>query len=66
MESQEFLKATEEQQDSMISETERQLYLAKQFVRYGKMQRLVKDPKTKEALERYRMQIIKLMEHEHV
>ena len=66
MMAEEFLKADAENREEMITETERQLHLAKQFVRFSKMQKLVKDSRTKEALERYKMQCIKLMEHEHV
>jgi len=57
-----FLKAEAEARESMISETERQLYLAKQFCRYSKMQKACKSEQMNRLLEKAKRDLIKLME----
>lgn len=57
-----FDKADTEAQESMISETERQLHLARQFCKYNKAIKLCKDEKTIQLLERCKRQTLKLME----
>lgn len=57
-----FLKAEAEARESLISEEERQIHLAKQFCRYDKAQRLCHNDNMKKMLERCKMQTIKLME----
>ena len=57
-----FLKADAEARESLISEEERQLHLAKEFCRYDKAQKLCKNEATRKLLERCKMQTIKLME----
>lgn len=59
-----FLKAEAEARESMISETERQLYLAKQFCRYSRMQKICKSPLMERMLEKAKRDIIKLMERQ--
>ena len=57
-----FDKADTEAQEAMISETERQLHLARQFCKYNKAIKLCKDEKTIQLLERCKRQTLKLME----
>ena len=57
-----FLKCEAEARESMISDTERQLLLAKQFCRYSKMQKVCKSEFMEKMLEKAKMDIIKLME----
>lgn len=57
-----FLEMEAKEREAMISETERQLHLAKQFCRFEKAQKLCRDERTKKMLERYKIEIIKLME----
>lgn len=59
-----FLKAEAEARESMITEQERQLYLAKQFCRYSKMQKVCKNDFLERMLEKAKRDIIKLMERE--
>lgn len=57
-----FLDAEAEARESMISETERQIYLARQFCRFDKMQRLATNDRMKKMAEKAKMETIKLME----
>lgn len=57
-----FLEAESEAREAMISETERQVYLAKQFSRYDKMQKLCKNEFMRKVLEKAKRDLIKLME----
>lgn len=57
-----FDKADTEAQEAMISETARQLHLARQFCKYNKAIKLCKDEKTIQLLERCKRQTLKLME----
>lgn len=57
-----FLEAEAETREGMISETERQLHLAKQFCRFDKMQRLATSDTMKRMLEKAKRDTIKLMQ----
>ena len=57
-----FLDAEAEARESMISETERQIYLAKKFCWFDKMKKLATNDNTKRMLEKAKMETIKLME----
>lgn len=57
-----FLKAEAEARESMITEQERQVHLAKQFCRYDKAQKLCKNEFMKKFLEKAKRDTIKLME----
>lgn len=57
-----FDKVDAEAQEAMISETERQLHLARQFCKYSKAIKLCKNEKTIQLLERCKRQTLKLME----
>lgn len=57
-----FLKAEAEARESMITETERQLYLARQFCRFDKMQKLATSDRMKKMAEKAKMETIKLMQ----
>lgn len=57
-----FLDAEAEARESMISETERQLYLARQFCRFDKMQKLATSDSIKKMAEKAKMETIKLMQ----
>lgn len=57
-----FDKVDAEAQEAMISETERQLHLARQFCKYNKAIKLCKNEKTIQLLERCKRQTLKLME----
>ena len=57
-----FLEAEAEARKEMISETERQLYLARQFCRFDKMQKLATNDIIRKMAERAKMETIKLME----
>lgn len=59
-----FLEAESEAREAMISETERQVYLAKQFSRYDKMQKLCKNEFMRKVLEKAKTDTIKLMERQ--
>lgn len=61
-----FLEAEAEAREAMISETERQVHLAKQFIRFDKAQKLVKSPSLIKKLEQYKRETLKLMERQHV
>ena len=57
-----FLEAEADVRESMISETERQLHLARQFCRFDKMQRLATSDTIRKMAERAKMETIKLMQ----
>lgn len=59
-----FLDCEAEARESMISETERQIYLAKQFCRFDKMQKLATNDNMKRMLEKAKRDVIKLMERQ--
>lgn len=61
-----FMEADDQGREELISETERQLHLARQFCRFSKMQKVCKNPSMQAMLEKYKKEIIKLMEHQHV
>ena len=60
------MEADEKGKEELISETERQLHLARQFCRFSRMQKVCKNEKMQQMLEKYKLQCIKLMEHENV
>lgn len=57
-----FLKAEAEARESMISEQERQVYLAKQFCKYDNALKVCKHENTRKILEKAKHDVIKLME----
>ena len=57
-----FLKAEAEARESIISETERQVHLAKQFIRFDKALKHCKNDTMKQLLERYKQETLRLME----
>ena len=57
-----FLKAEAEARESIIDETTRQLYLAKQFCRYDKQLRICKSPSLQRMLEKAKQDLLKLMQ----
>lgn len=60
-----FLKSEAEATEALIEKTETQLHLAKQILRFEKMQKKVcKDSSLYAILERYKQQTFKLMERE--
>lgn len=59
-----FLEMEASEREAMISETERQLHLAKQFCRYSKMQKVCKSESMQKMLEKAKRDIIKLMERQ--
>ena len=58
-----FLEAEAEAREAMISETERQVFLAKQFCRYDKMQKVCKSKQMQKMLEKAKRDTIRLMQH---
>lgn len=59
-----FIEAEAETREQMISETERQLHLAKQFCRYSKMQKVCKSEQMQKMLEKAKRDVIRLMERQ--
>ena len=57
-----FLELEAKEREAMISETERQVHLAKQFCRYLKMQKLCRSKQMQDMLEKAKRDIIRLME----
>ena len=57
-----FLKVEAEARESMITEYERQLHLARQFCRYEKQLRVCKSSTLKRFLEKAKQDVIRLME----
>ena len=57
-----FLKAEAEARESMISEQERQLHLARQFCKYDNALKVCKNENTRKVLEKAKRDVIKLME----
>ena len=59
-----FLEAEAKAREAMISETERQLYLAKQFCRYDKAQKKCSNEFMKKILEKAKSDVIRIMERQ--
>ena len=59
-----FLEAEAKAREDMITEAEKQLYLAKQFCRYDKQQKLCHNDFMKKLLEKAKRDVIKLMERQ--
>ena len=57
-----FLKAEAEAREALISKTETQICLAKQFCRYEKALKVCKNDFMKKMLEKAKRDVIKLME----
>lgn len=57
-----FEEAKPEEREELISRTESQIFLAKQFCRFDKMQKLAKNDNMKRMLEKAKMETIKLMQ----
>lgn len=57
-----FLKADAEAREAIIDETTRQIHLARQFIRFDKAIKLCKNERTRQQLERYKQETLKLME----
>ena len=57
-----FLKAEAEARESMISEQERQIHLARQFCKYDNTLKVCKNENTRKVLEKAKRDVIKLME----
>ena len=58
-----FLKAEAEARESLITETETQLHLAKQILRFEKMQKKIGgNKKLYDIIERYKQETFRLME----
>lgn len=57
-----FLKAEADSREALIDETTRQIHLARQFIRFDKAIKLCKNERTKQQLERYKQETLKLME----
>lgn len=57
-----FLKAEAEAREEVITETERQVHLARQFCRYDKALKVCKNEQMKKMLERCKFQTLKLMQ----
>ena len=57
-----FLEAEAETREKMIDETTRQIHLARQFIRFDKMQRLATSDRMKKMAEKAKMETIKLMQ----
>lgn len=57
-----FLEMEAKEREAMISETERQVRLAKQFCRYDRSLKVCKNEMMKRMLEKAKHDVIKLME----
>lgn len=57
-----FLKAETDSREALIDETTRQVHLARQFIRFDKAIKLCKNERTKQQLEKYKQETLKLME----
>ena len=57
-----FETAKPEEREELISRTESQIFLAKQFCRFDKMQKLATNDNMKRMLEKAKMETIKLMQ----
>lgn len=57
-----FEEAKPEEREIIITETERQVYLARQFCRYDKMLKVCKNEKMRLMLEKAKRDTIKLMQ----
>lgn len=58
----EFIEADTEAREAVIDETTRQIHLARQFIRYDKAKKLCRDPKMQAMLEKYKQEVLKLMQ----
>lgn len=58
----EFLEADTEAREAVIDETTRQIHLARQFIRYDKAKKLCRDHKMQAMLEKYKQEVLKLMQ----
>lgn len=56
-----FLEMEAKEREAMISETERQVHLAKQFCRYDRSLKVCKNEMMKRMLEKAKRDVIKLM-----
>jgi hypothetical protein len=59
-----FLELEAKEREAMISETERQVYLAKQFCKYDKALKICRNETTRKIMEKAKRDIIKLMERQ--
>lgn len=57
-----FLEADAKARESMISDTETQLHLARQFIRFEKALKSCRSPQMQKMLERYKQETLKLMQ----
>lgn len=59
-----FLEAEASAREAMITETERQVFLAKRFCKYENALKVCKHENTRKILEKAKRDIIKLMERQ--
>ena len=59
-----FLEAEASAREAMITETERQVFLAKRFCKYDNALKVCKHENTRKILEKAKRDIIKLMERQ--
>ena len=59
-----FLEMEASEREAMITDTERQLHLARQFCRFERALKVCKNPAMQKMLERYKLETIKLMERQ--
>lgn len=57
-----FMNADEKGRELIVDETTRQVHLAREFIRYDKAKKLCRDPKVQTMLEKYKQDILKLMQ----
>lgn len=57
-----FMNADEKGRELIVDETTRQVHLAREFIRYDKAKKLCRDPKMQAMLEKYKQEILKLMQ----
>ena len=57
-----FLEMEAKEREAMITDTERQLHLARQFCRYDRSLKVCKNEMMKRMLEKAKRDVIKLME----
>lgn len=56
-----FLEAEAKARESVISRQEKQVYLARQFIRFDKMQKLCSNPETVKLYEHFKQKTLELM-----
>lgn len=56
------MNADEKGRELIVDETTRQVHLAREFIRYDKAKKLCRDPKVQVMLEKYKQDILKLMQ----